>query len=162
MRQEYGPVGSLRVQEAFSEGDHSAIAAATVQFYGTRAAADAHLWLGDRAFSSGDFAQALQHYRLAEENAAGELSHEVRARSRLVYAMLGQSCGTPVTAPVQLGSLNLSPAQFESLVASALGDHKTDETPAADTEAAVKLPSPTVFRASVDSRFDGSAGSNAG
>lgn len=65
MRQDREQIGGLRVLAAIDAGNAAAVEAATVQFHGTAAAGDAHVWLGDRSMAAGRFATARRHYEAA-------------------------------------------------------------------------------------------------
>src|SRR5690606_1450564 len=80
MRSEFGPVGLLRVRQAMAEANAEAIETATVQFYGTDAASEAHRWLGDRALAAGKFAQAVDQYREGLRHAPPGLRPDLLAR----------------------------------------------------------------------------------
>jgi outer membrane protein assembly factor BamB len=62
MRQDREQIASLRLLESTSAGNAAAVEAITVQFHGTAAAAEAHVWLGDRSMAAGRFAAARRHY----------------------------------------------------------------------------------------------------
>lgn len=117
MRGRHGKLGLLRVRQAMETGNEEFLAAATVQYFGTEAAAEAHRWLGDRAVASGKFGRGLDHYREALSSATTSASAELSARMRLAAAMQGQAFGDAVTGPVQVGATSLRPDAFESLVA---------------------------------------------
>ena len=95
MREQFAPMGQLRLKQAIADGDTAAVAAVTLQFYGTEAAADAHLWLGDRWLSRGEAARAIGHYRELLPDAPAEQRDGVAARMRLAGAMLGRNVGVP-------------------------------------------------------------------
>jgi outer membrane protein assembly factor BamB len=90
MGEHFGPTARLRVDRAIAEGNDTAVEAATLQFHGTEAAADAHLWLGNRALGVGEFARALGHFRVAAESSAPRIANEAASRVRLASALLGQ------------------------------------------------------------------------
>jgi len=119
MHEHGGPLGALRIEKAAAEGDPDAARAVTVQCFGTPAAAEAHLWLGDRALSQGHFGRALAEYRHALYPASEEQRPGIGARLRLAAAMLGRDVGKPVRDWVTLGTQRLHPNQFEQLVARA-------------------------------------------
>lgn len=73
MSEQFGQLGKLRIRQAITEGDGTAVQAATLQFLGTEAAAEAHLWLGDKEISGGAFARSLGHYRQARKTAGPAL-----------------------------------------------------------------------------------------
>jgi len=116
MQEEFGEQGKLRVGRAISENDPETVEAATLQFLGTEAAADAQQWLGDRALSGGKFDMAMRHYRLALPDAPPARRDALSARLRLAGAMLGDDFGSPATTPFAAGEVVLSPRDFEKLV----------------------------------------------
>lgn len=118
MEEQLGPVGRLRLREAITTGNVDQIKAATIQFYGTEAAAEAHLWLGDRALAVGEVLHAAASYEQANESASPNLMASLNARRRLVGAMLGRQIGAPPTESVRFGEVEFSPQEFERLVAS--------------------------------------------
>ena len=162
MNEQFGPRGRLRVQQAMAETDLTALEAATTQFNGTPAAAEAHLWLGDRALSSGDFTRAIGQYRFA---LAGNLpDSQVQPRLRLAAAMLGRDEGQPVTEPVVLADATLPAAEFERLVAEMLKRQVRDESrlPALKgTASPVSAPLPAQYEARRWAEFNGPVGENA-
>jgi outer membrane protein assembly factor BamB len=116
MRKHFGTLGQLRRREAIAADDPAAIEAITLQFPGTEAAAAAHAWLGDRELSMGRVAQAASHYREALPDLLPAYRAEALARLRLAEALMGHDVGQPVTAPVNLGELQMGAAEFERLV----------------------------------------------
>ena len=97
MNEQFGARGQLRVRQAIGEGNLLALEAATMQFCGTEAAAEAHLWLGDRALAAGDFLHAIGQYRQALEGnlPAGAVQPRLRLAGELddVVSHLDCSCG---------------------------------------------------------------------
>jgi len=117
MSEQFGPLGRLRIRQAIAENDVDAVEAATTQFFSTTAAAEAHVWLGDRALASGAFAHALGQYRQAQRTAAPDLSSRIAASQQLAGALMGQTAGEPVTRSVTFGDTELSAAELQALVA---------------------------------------------
>jgi outer membrane protein assembly factor BamB len=107
----------LRLKQAIGSDDPDAVEAVTIQFYGTAAATHAHVWLGDRAMASGDFARAQSQYRLAAADQETADTLAVAARLRLAGAMEGHDVGQPVTDPVEIGHSLIEPDEFERTVA---------------------------------------------
>jgi outer membrane protein assembly factor BamB len=144
MREHYAPVGRLRLKQATTDGDAAAVAAVVLQFYGTEAAADAHLWLGDRWLSRGEAGRAIGHYRESLPNVPAERREGVLARLRLAGAMLGRNAGGPAAAPVELGHARFTAAEFERLVAQLRQARQGNGSgaEAAGEAAAVETPSP--------------------
>ena len=103
MSEQFGASGRLRIRQAIADGNVAAVEAATMQFFGTEAAAEAHVWLGDRAVSTGAFAHALGQYRQAERTAGSDFAAQIAASEQLAAALLGQD-----------GSASRSPATSRS------------------------------------------------
>jgi hypothetical protein len=114
MSEQFGARGRLRVRQAIAEGDLTALEAATMQFCGTEAASEAHLWLGDRSLAAGDFLHAIGQYRQALDGKLPAML--VQPRLRLAAAMLGREEGKPVATPVSFNGLELKADEFEALV----------------------------------------------
>src|SRR5262249_52948586 len=112
MVREFGPLGILQVRQAMNEGDSTAVASVTTRYRGTDAAAQAYLWLGDRAISGGEFASARNYYRRAAKVASPQIAELIAPRDRLAAAMLGQESGRPAPANVRLGDVQLSAGDF--------------------------------------------------
>lgn len=123
MRRHFGQVARLRVRRALAEEDEAAAEAATVQFYGTDAAAAAHTWLGDRALAAGQFERARSHYRAALAQAEGQARAVAAAMLRLTAALQGRDEGEPPPNPITYAGQKLSPAEFEALVAELRAAH---------------------------------------
>jgi outer membrane protein assembly factor BamB len=160
MNEQFGARGRLRVRQAIAEGDLMALEAATMQFCGTEAAAEAHLWLGDRAMAAGDFLHAIGQYRQALE---GKIPPAVvQPRMRLAAAMLGRDEGQPVTVSVSLNGLQLKPDQFEALIEEMLarGDGTEMAMPAPDDSAAGETlaPPPGRYEPHAWAQFTGDLG----
>jgi outer membrane protein assembly factor BamB/tetratricopeptide (TPR) repeat protein len=161
MNEQFGPRGRLRVQQAIAEGDRVALEAATTQFSGTAAAAQANLWLGDRALASGDFTQAIGQYQRAL--ASDPDAADVRARLRLAAAMLGRNEQSPLTEEVAIGEVKYTAAEFEAIVADLLRSRtKTAklETMLTSQSAAGTVPPPARYGAQKWADFTGDLGSD--
>lgn len=65
MRENRERIAGLRLLEATATGNAAAVETMTVQFHGTAAAAEGHVWLGDRSLAAGRFAAARRHYEAA-------------------------------------------------------------------------------------------------
>ncbi|MBW3539472.1 MAG: PQQ-binding-like beta-propeller repeat protein [Planctomycetes bacterium] len=161
MQATFGDLGLVRVREAIAAADAATLQAATVQYFGTAAAAEAHRWLGDRALAAGRFGEAVEHYGDALRSADGTLTNDLEARGRLAAALMGRDAGEPVKTPVELGEQVLSPAEFEQLVSS-LHSSRAGVTPALSEADASAVPPPAAYVAHVRSRFDGDVGKNPG
>jgi outer membrane protein assembly factor BamB len=97
MRTDYGERGGIRVRQAIDLADPRAAEAATVQYFGTEAAAEAHAWLGDRCLSGGDIAAALDHYRAARRSAAPALEPRLSAAESVARSVAAGSGAAPAT-----------------------------------------------------------------
>ncbi len=159
MQEKYGGIGQLRLRQAMRDGDTDTVRGVSVQFHGTHAAAEAHLWLGDRSLSSGDFAGAMGHYRTALETAPASLVHSLTARLRLAAAMVGREAGAPATQDVQFGGERLTASAFEQLVQELQQQRKPPPgVNAADGVAAFRLPTPARFEPEVLLEYAGTKG----
>jgi len=151
MREQFAPVGRLRLKKAIADGDAAAVAAVALQFYGTDAAADAHLWLGDRWLSRGEPARAVGHYRELLPDLPAEQRGGVEARLRLAGAMLGRDLGRPAAAAVELGQVRFTAAEFERLVTQVRRARQENgsgaEQPAASAVAGNTIPAPGAYSA---------------
>lgn len=117
MRDDYDDDAWRAFRRAADRGDPGAVATIAEQFLGTAAAAAARQWLGDRALSAGRFQLALGHYRAAAELASDQQRGSLSARVRLSGALLGLELEQPVTETIDLAGQQLSPLDFEQLVA---------------------------------------------
>jgi outer membrane protein assembly factor BamB len=163
MRDEFGPLADLRLKQAMANGDIHTVQAVTTQFFGTAAATQAHIWLGDRALSSGDFAQATGEYETALRDALPADRATLAARLRLAAAMLGRDVGEPPTTSIELSDTRLSPAEFERLVSdmrqrATVG--QSGERVAVAGQSAGAAPLPARFTSKNWGRYDPSWGAN--
>lgn len=115
MNEEFGPLGRLRVRQAIASGDADVVEAATLQFYGTEAAAEAHVWLADRALSAGAFAAARGHYRAARDTAPKELLNRLAAGEQLAAALMGRDAGQTIRGAVDFGDTRISVTELQKL-----------------------------------------------
>jgi outer membrane protein assembly factor BamB len=162
MNRQFAPLGRLRVKQAIATGDEASVQLATIQFQGTAAAGEAQRWLGDRSLASGEFLQAIAHYRRAVEQGGASQKPQALPRMRLAAAMLGHDFGERITAPVQLGEKQLSADQFEALVAEMRTAHAGSAQPLnIEGAATAKLTSavkPSGFQVNRRARLDGEPG----
>jgi len=182
MNEKFGAIGRLRVRQAMEAGDARQVEAATVQFFGTPAAAESEQWLGDRALAAGRFAQARGHYQRALEGfhrhstLAVNDTRGLSARLQLTSAFQGQ-LGPSVTAtapsdPVSIGTTTLTSAQLDPLLKELTGRSPSpgagkalsgEATLSPDTGVtAARLPEPGVYTVQTASRYDGDLGEHAG
>lgn len=133
MQKDFGPLGELRFKKAAAQGNEAAVAAVALQFYGTTAARDAHLWSGDRKLASGCFAEALGHYEQAAAMRAEPFSGGALARQQLAAAMLGRDTKKKLEGDsIEMGASRLSPSQYQALIDQL---HQTRRTPDAEPQA---------------------------
>tara|TARA_R110002072_G_scaffold146075_3_gene292900 strand:+ start:68846 stop:74062 length:5217 start_codon:yes stop_codon:yes gene_type:complete len=125
MNDRFGAIGRLRVRQAIENGDYRQVEAATIQFFGTPAAAESDLWLGDRAMSAGQFAQArsffersINGFRANSQIESSELASAI-ARLKVVEGLLGEKrerhSAEELTQTVSFGSQQFSPEQVTRL-----------------------------------------------
>jgi outer membrane protein assembly factor BamB len=164
MIRDFGPVGMLQVRQAMNEGDVAAIAMATSRYRGTDAAAQAYLWLGDRAMSTGEFARAREAYGRARKIASPQIAELLAPRDRLAAAMMGDDSGQPAIEPVKLGDVQLSASDFEKLAAEMRKTHASAALASAAPGAAQAplAPAPSGFALREIGRVDGELGENPG
>ena len=166
---QFGPTGRVRVRQAMSEGNVAGVLAATLQFTGTEAAAEAHTWLGDRALAVGSFVQAIGQYQQALPTASASLRAELHAKLRLVSALAARPklVGEPVTSSVTLGTQRMTAAEFEQVVADIragrvkeMGGNQVSS--ATDPYFVSAVPAATGYQIGRRFPFDGIAGKNPG
>jgi outer membrane protein assembly factor BamB len=186
MNEKFGAVGRLRVRQAIENGDSDSIEAASVQFFGTLAAAESEQWLGDQALAAGRFAAARGHYRAAlagfQQNLAVETAETASLRSRLdmTSAILGLAPDSPAepapaeaapARPVNFAGVKLTPAQFTELTvelrasgsatATAAGTHGAKAASSA-WHIGDRVPPPGGYELVKKSQIDGDVGEHAG
>jgi outer membrane protein assembly factor BamB len=141
MNDRFGAIGRLRVRQAIENGDYRQVEAATIQFFGTPAAAESDLWLGDRAMSAGQFAQArsfferaINGFRANSQIESSELA-SATARLKIVEGLLGEkrelSSAGELTQTVSFGSQQFSPEQVTKLadeIAAARAQQTSEDT----------------------------------
>jgi outer membrane protein assembly factor BamB len=175
MNEKYGAIGQLRVREAMKTGDANQIEAATVQFFGTIAAAECEQWLGDRAMAAGQFSAARKYFTDAlagyRRNSQVETAKTKRLESRLhlVNSMLGQTIDANVELPAtQFGSQQLTTAQMKALTTelSQVAATQSGATQGTNTSvafhAAQITPKMLGYQAQPKAKFDGDHGEAAG
>lgn len=157
--EQFGPLARLRIGQAVAGSDAAALELAAVQFEGSEEAADAHLWLGDRALARGWFDEAIEHYDralLARPGSGGIIA----PRRRLAAAMLGLDWGEPVTGAVSFGEFQLPAAEFEALVKEMRSRGASVGTPTREAldESAASVPQARLYTPAAKARFDGPVG----
>lgn len=147
LEEESGAAAWQRFRQAADDDEAAGVEAVALGLPGTAAAGEAWRWLGDRALAAGRFRHALAHYRAATRGGAdGSLA----ARVRLAGAMLGRDLGSPPDESLEFGGQQLSPAEFEQLVAE-----MRSRAPAARGDCVEPLaPPPGNYAARVAARFD--------
>lgn len=119
MRQEWGPRGLIRVRQAIQQKDRGVLQIATVQFYGTRAAVEAHLWLADQDISQGLFDDAERHLEAALASDPQELAAEIQARLQLLDVLRGRRLETATDgadwSTARFGDVRVSPDDLAEL-----------------------------------------------
>lgn len=160
MNEQYGPVGRLRIRQAIAEEDVAAVEAGALQFTGTEAAAEAHLWLGDRAQARGAFAQALAHYHEALRSVAPSERGRVMAGAQLAAAMMGQPLPGETVGAAEFGEVHLAPAEFTRLLGEMRSRHSSANLadPSTTRPAAVDMSPTAQLTPRVRGRFDGDVG----
>ncbi|ADG66086.1 hypothetical protein Plim_0234 [Planctopirus limnophila DSM 3776] len=88
MRDQMGSTGDVRIRQAMADGNIISIRNITLQFPQTMAAAQAHLWLGDRALSAGQWQDAIEHFAKAGAIPDSTLEDAIQLRQWLLGAKL--------------------------------------------------------------------------
>ncbi|WP_166824450.1 outer membrane protein assembly factor BamB family protein [Thalassoroseus pseudoceratinae] len=159
MKEEFEAVGRLRVREAITQDDAETIETATIRFYGTEAAAEAHRWLGDQALASGRFEQAVDAFQSGLKSATGDLERDLTDRLRLASSFLGNDFEEPVQGQVNLNETQLPASEFEALIAEVRSTHARSVEGGVDqSEATISVPPPSRYTARVLAEFSGNLG----
>lgn len=182
MNERFGAVGRLRVRAAIENGDYRQVESATIQFFGTPAAAESDLWLGDRALSAGNFAQARSYFERAvlefRRNSQIDTPEvaSATARLKLVEGLIGEGNEqvetTETLQPVSFGSQTLTPDQLTGLVdelakaraqQNGSGTSQTVESKTPnDHFVASRIPLPVSHRIEKRGRYEGDLGEHVG
>ncbi|PQO45072.1 PQQ-binding-like beta-propeller repeat protein [Blastopirellula marina] len=109
MNRNFSDVARLRASSEIHSGDVDAVELVTLQFYGTQAASEAHLWLGDQALAVGQIARAIAHYRQAGGEDSNVDQKMLSARLALAAAMIGAPENAELSTAVAIGGESLSP-----------------------------------------------------
>ncbi|NQT37050.1 MAG: PQQ-binding-like beta-propeller repeat protein [Planctomycetes bacterium] len=128
----------------------------------TDAAADAHRWLGDRALSTGQSAEAIGHYRRALRGVSPSGEAALRGRIRLAAAMQGRMAESPVTEPIVVGKMNLDAERFEQWVHDLYETHRRRRSDAGNSTGSTPTdhgfcPPPAQYHGQPGSIFEGTA-----
>lgn len=113
MRQSMAAEARLRVREAIDLGDSGEIETAAMHYFGTEAAAEAYIWLGDQAMLAADAARAAAYYRLAGDMCDESGRQRVEAGMQLASAMLGR--GGAAKRDLEFGETRLSVGEIDAL-----------------------------------------------
>jgi len=97
MREGRERIAGLRLLEATARGDAAAVEMMTVQFHATAAAAEGHVWLGDRCMAAGRFAAARRHYEAAAPAIPPDVEKQVHRTAAAID--LARRLGVGATAP---------------------------------------------------------------
>lgn len=165
MTDRFGPLGVIRVRQAVQSGDVRGVQAATLQFFGTEAAAEAHQWLGDLDLSAGRFPSAEEHFLLGLAHCLPRQRDGLQSRLQLAVALNGKPSSAATAAPmhaIELADSTISGSDLDSLVQSLA----VRSSPAQRFHRAVPAASPPLnpaaFRAETKAAFDGQPGLNPG
>ena len=166
MVEKFGPLGQIRVRTAINAGDVRGMQAATLQFFGTEAAAEAHEWLGDRALAAGRFPAAEEHFLMGLTHAAARQRESLTARLQLATALNGQPPSSPIVAPskpIELSGTSIAPAAFETLIRDlSARPSAASRFVVTTTSAALPPLTPAAFKLESRAQFDGQPGNNPG
>jgi outer membrane protein assembly factor BamB len=149
MQNTFGPLARLRLMGATRDADAVAVEAVASQYVGTAAAADANRWLADRALATGDFAQAYSRYLRASPRDDATKNDNLRARIRLLGAMVGLEFGQQVASEVTFGEIRMSAEEFEEVVTEQLANRQAEHP----VDSATILPSNDVPPAPLPADF---------
>lgn len=155
----FGPAGLIRVRQAAAAGDEAALAEASVRFFGTPAASEAHVRLGEAALADGRFAEASSHFAAALTAAPQEQRPNLLARRRLAAALSGEEAAAAPDGPIAFGTQTLDPTAFERLTGEL---RQARGTAGAEDAASVSIPAPVAVKAEARGRFEGDVGRNPG
>ncbi len=159
MKQEFEAVGRLRVREAITQGDAETIEAATIRFYGTEAAAEAHQWLGNQALAGGRFEQAVDAYQNGLKSANGSLEQELNNRLQLATSFLGEEIEEADQNQVDFNETRLPASEFRALIDDLRAAHARSVQGGMDrSETTVSVPPPSRYTASELTQFTGDLG----
>lgn len=144
MREQFGQVGQMRLQQAIEAGDATAVELVGVQFAGSEAGAEAHRWLGDRHMAAGRFAEAAGEYRRAQRDAPPEQQADLGARLRLAHAMRGRMESGGPSGPITLAGQRLTADQVlglvEEMASARSASGRSEAEPGPEREGGCPLP----------------------
>ncbi len=161
MTDKFGPLGVIRVRQAVQSGDVRGVQSATLQFFGTEAAAEAHQWLGDRDLSAGRFPSAEEHFLLGLAHCLPRQREGLQSRLQLATALNGKPAADPAGASVnsiELSGAKISAAELESLVKSLAARPSAATRFQHPAIAAAPALNPLAYRMEQRATFDGQPG----
>lgn len=165
MTDRFGPLGVIRVRQAVQSGDVRGVQAATLQFFGTEAAAEAHQWLGDLDLSAGRFPSAEEHFLLGLAHCLPRQRDGLQSRLQLAVALNGKPLTPATQTPMhslELSESTIPGGELDSLVKS-LAMRASPAQRFHRTVVAQPSPlTPAAFRAETKAAFDGQPGLNPG
>jgi outer membrane protein assembly factor BamB len=165
MRDKFGPLGVIRVRHAIQSGDVRGVQAATLQFFGTEAAAEAHQWLGDRDLSGGRFPSAEEHFLLGLAHCLPGQREQLESRLRLALALNGKplpDTATVPTKPIQFSGAEVSATELDSLIKAMAARPSAMRRFQLPPPVPVPALPPRAYRAETRGAFDGQPGLNPG
>jgi outer membrane protein assembly factor BamB len=165
MNRHYGETGLIRVRQAIADGHEDIIRAATIQFLGTAAAAEAHQWIGDRHLAAGEFSKAEAEYRFGLDTASNEQHRELLPRLRFAAALSGTQVDVSAELPdaeINVNGAKLNADEFAALVQESAARASSQPS---RTTATARLATPIVpatYKLEPRATFDGHPGNNPG
>ncbi|MBS0202482.1 MAG: PQQ-like beta-propeller repeat protein [Planctomycetes bacterium] len=165
MAEKFGPLGVIRVRQAIQSGDVRGVQSATLQFYGTEAAAEAHQWLGDLDLSAGRFPSAEEHFLLGLAHCLPRQRDGLQSRLQLALALNGKplsSTTQPPMSSIELSGASISAGDLESLVKSLAARPSPFRRFLQPFVAPTPVLPPMAYRAETRATFDGQPGLNPG
>ncbi len=165
MTEKFGPLGQIRVRSAINASDVRGVQAATLQFFGTEAAAEAHEWLGDLDLAAGHFPAAEEHFLMGLKHASARQCESLTARLQLATALNGQQPSSPIgapTKPIKLSGTTIPPAAFDSLIRDLSARPSASSRFVVTTTSAAPPLVPAAFKLEARAQFDGQPGNNPG
>ena len=164
MAEKFGPLGVIRVRQAIQSGDIRGVQAATLQFFGTEAAAEAHQWLGDRDLSAGSFPSAEEHFLLGLAHCLPRQRDGLQSRLNLAMALNGKPLpdSTGPMSAIELNGVAITAGELDSLVKSLAARPSTARRFLHAPIVAPEVLPPRSYKAESRASFDGQPGLNPG
>lgn len=163
MVEKFGPLGVIRVRQAIQSGNQRGVQAATLQFFGTEAAAEAHQWLGDLDMSAGRFPSAEEHFLLGLAHCLPRQKDGLQSRLQLALALNGKPLPeSPASySAIDFSGSTIPAGELESLVKSLLSRPSPARRFQRPAPLTATMP-PRAYRAQTKAGFDGQPGLNPG